>query len=111
MTLNLVRSDSPRKDTRSVVFNIEGRKASVAFPKTLFGANAPDKLSIEGEFADPRTAKAPETKEERKARLAALPKLTLAEKIAKREEALSKMKAKLAGGDAPAAQPAAQPAA
>lgn len=57
---------------------------------------APATLEISGDFAGARTAKVKETPEARKARLAALPKLTLAEKIARREEALAKLKAKAA---------------
>ena len=102
MTLTLVRNDKPRKAGRSVIFNIEGRTASVAFPKSVFGANVPENIVVEGDFSEPKAPRVPETKEERKARLAALPKLTLAEKIAKREAALEKMRAKLAADAAKA---------
>lgn len=69
------------------------RFALSAFP----GKIAPESFDVsDGIFADPKAAKVVETKEERKARLAALPKPTLAERIAKREAALEKDRAKLA---------------
>lgn len=103
MTLTLVRNDKPRKAGRSVIFDIEGRKASVSFPKSLFGANVPENVIVEGDFAEPKAPRVAETKEERKLRLSNLPKLTLAEKIAKREQALEKMRVKLAADAAKAA--------
>lgn len=59
---------------------------------------APQTVEIVGEFApaSARASKIVETKEERKARLAALPKLTLAQKIEKRELSLQKMRDKAA---------------
>lgn len=69
---------------------------------------APATLDLNGELAGPKQAKVPETKEERKARLAALPKLTTAERVAKLEEKLAKLREKAAA--APAAEPVAEPA-
>ena len=96
MTLTLKRNDKPRKGNRTIVFDVDGRKTSIGFPKSLFGDAVPDELLIDGAFAAPPVPKVRETPEARKARLAALPKLTLAEKVARREEALAKLKAKLA---------------
>ncbi len=66
---------------------------------------------LRGEFAKP------ETDEERKARLAARPKLTEAEKVAKLEAQLAKRKTALSAGSTPATKedhptqpPAATPA-
>lgn len=69
-------------------------------------SNPPATLEVNGELAGPREKKPPMTAEERRAKRAAAPKLTLAEKIAKREEALAKLKAKAA---AEAGQPQGEP--
>jgi hypothetical protein len=67
------------------------------------GGTAPQSFEVpDGVFAAP---KAKLTAEERKAQKAAKPKLTLAEKIAKREEALARLKAKAAAPQADANQP------
>ena len=93
MVINLTRSTAPRKDARLVIFNLEGRTGSVQFLKTLFNQDAiPATLTLTGEFAAPKVK---ETPAERKARLALLPKLTPAERVAKMEERLANMKAKL----------------
>lgn len=103
-TLKLTRSAAPRKTNRLVIYNIEGRTGSVQFLSTLFGGskdsvgNPPAELELMGEFAPARVNKPKETAEERKARLAALPKLTPAERLAKMEEKVAKAKAKLAAG-------------
>lgn len=69
--------------------------------KGFEGGTAPQTIVVpDGVFAAPKQPKVKETKEERKARLAALPKPTLAERIAKREKQLEKDKAKLAAADA-----------
>lgn len=100
--LKLVRSTADRKNKRLVIYNIEGRTGSVQFLSTLFGGdqnsqgNPPESLTLSGEFAEPKAPKAKETPEERKARLAALPKPTLAEKVAKAEERAAKLREKLA---------------
>jgi len=102
-TLKLVRNDKPRKNSRIAVFDIEGRKTSVAIPKSMFvDGVVPESLDLNaaGEFAPVPTPRVPETPEERKARLAALPKLTLAEKIERREKQIAAMKAKLAASQA-----------
>ena len=104
MNLIFTRSKAERKDPRLVIFNFaDGRPGSVQFLRTAFGDNIPETITMSGEFAEKteKVAKAKETPEARKARLAALPKLTLAEKVAKAEARVAKMKAKLAG----AAQP------
>jgi hypothetical protein len=72
-----------------------GAKRQLRFPIDGFeGGSAPQTLEIpEGIFAVGQ-ARQKLTPEERKAARAAKPKLTLAEKIAKREEALARLKAK-----------------
>jgi hypothetical protein len=113
MDLTLTRSTSPRKSQRLVIYNIEGRSGSVQFLSTLFGGdqksigNPPATLTLSGEFAEARVAKPKETKEERKARLAALPKPTLAEKVAKAEARAEALRAKLAKAAAAETAPAA----
>jgi hypothetical protein len=103
MDLNLIRSTAARKSQRLVIYTIEGRRGSIQFLSTLFGGdqhsqgNPPATLVLRGEFAKP------ESDEERKARLAARPKLTEVEKIAKLEVQLAKRKAALA--TTPAAAP------
>jgi hypothetical protein len=97
MDINLVKSNAVRKDDRLVIFNFgDGRKGSVQFLRTLFGEEIPTELTLSGEFSEPRTPKAKETAEERKARLKLLPKLTLEEKVAKAEEKAAKLRQKLA---------------
>lgn len=104
MDLTLKRSTAPRKDNRLVIYNFTDRAGSVQFLATLFGgtsktpATPPDTLVISGEFAEakPKVDKIKETKEERKARLAALPKPTLAEKVARAEKRTEELRAKLA---------------
>ena len=111
MDLKLTLSPAPRKSKRIVIYNIEGRTGSVQFLSTLFGGsqtdggNPPATLTLTGEFAEPKVAapKVKETPEERKARLAAMPKLTLAEKVAKAEKRAAELREKLAKGTAPAA--------
>ena len=94
MEITLVRSAAQPKNPRLVVFKIDGRPGSVQLYRTLFAKDAvPARLTLTGEFAEP---KAKETPEERRARLKALPKLTPAERLAKMEERLAKMKARLA---------------
>lgn len=103
VSITLNRDTKARKST-SVVFAAAGLKGAVRISKSAFqNGTAPDSLVISSDvFATPKQK---ETKEERKARLAAAPKLTLAEKIAKREASLEAMRAKLAKA-APAVVPA-----
>ena len=110
-TLKLTISTAPRKSKRLVIYNIEGRTGSVQFLSTLFGGSQTDpgtppaSLELSGEFATPKPKAVPrasETPEERKARLAALPKLTLEEKVAKQEERTNALRAKLAAQKAAA---------
>ena len=109
--LNLTRQDITRKGTgrknRLVVFTIDGRQGNVYFAPGLFAKDAvPAALKIEGEgFSDPKAPKVAETKEERKARLAAMPKPTLAEQIAKADAKAAKLRAKLEAEAAKAAEP------
>lgn len=96
MDITLTKSNAPRKGDRLVIFNFgDGRRGSVQFQRSLFGDAIPDSLTLVGEMAEPKAPKAKETAEERKARLKALPKLTLAEKVAKAEERTAKLRAKL----------------
>jgi len=94
MEITFTRSDKTRKSTMAV-YVAEGRSGSLRFAKSLFvGKQAPATLTLANDaFAGPRVK---ETPEERKARMALLPKLTLAEKIAKREKELMAMRSKLA---------------
>src|SRR5262245_58105812 len=102
-TITLVRSTAPRRDPRLVIYKLEGRTGSVQFLSTLFGGNQKDQgnppttLTLTGTFAAPKPK---ETPAERKARLAAI---TPAERLAKMEERVAKMKAKLAASDGGAA--------
>jgi hypothetical protein len=94
MDITLTRNPAQRKNPRLVIFNIEGRPGSVQFFRALFPLNAvPERLTLIGEFAAPKVK---ETPEERKARLAAMPKMTPAERLAKMEASVAKMKARLA---------------
>ena len=101
--INLTRSDKQRS-TQMVVYTVDGRPGSVRFSKTLFkDKNAPEKVTLVTEaFAGPKEPKRQETKEERKARLAALPKPTAAEKVARMEAKLAKLRQKVASEQAPA---------
>lgn len=109
MELTLTRSEAPRKSKRLVIYNIDGRKGSIQFLSTLFGGsqndvgNPPAQLKLVGEFAEPKQPKPKETPEERKARLAALPKPTLEEKVKKAEERAARLREKLAKASNPAA--------
>lgn len=97
MDITLVRSDEKRRST-SVVYTGVGLKHSVKFSKTAFangGAPTSFVLSFpEGILAEPAKPRAAMTAEERKAARDAAPKLTLAEKIAKRQKSLDALKAK-----------------
>lgn len=79
-----------------------GAKTSVRFSLANFpGKTAPATIEVaDGVFEAATAPKPTETKEERKARLAALPKPTEAERIARVEKNLAKRKAKLAAADA-----------
>jgi hypothetical protein len=107
-TLILNRNDSPRRSLM-VVFTVNGRPGSVRFSKTLFAnKQAPETLTLSDvAFAAPKVR---ETPAERKSRLALLPKLTPAERLAKMEERIARMKAKLAAPAAAVVPKAAVPA-
>lgn len=99
-TMNDITLSRNTKDRKSTALVYSGNGISIRVAKTAF-AEVPDTLVLQSPTAY-KGVKAPETKEERKARLAAAPKLTLAEKIAKREKQLDAMRAKAA---AEASQP------
>jgi hypothetical protein len=101
--VNLTRSDKQRS-TQMVVFTFaDGRPGSVRISKTAFAdKKAPETLQLLTDaYAGPRIERKSETKEERKARLAALPKPTPAEKLAKLQAKLAKLQAQVgaSGGD------------
>src|SRR5688572_6980025 len=76
-----------------------GGAVSLRFPLGAFpDKTAPQTLSIDG-IAGPKAPKVPETAEERKARLAARPKPTLAERAQKAEERAAKLREQLAKGE------------
>ena len=82
-----------------------GLRTAVRFPLAAFeNKTAPTNIEIEGAFAAAKVAGArrakmtPEEKEAAKLARKNAPKPTLAERIAKREEALARDKAKLAAG-------------
>ncbi len=99
MDITLTLSKKPRKSTRIVIY--ESPLNSVQFLRTAFGATLPETLTLSGDgFAEPKAAKVKETKEERKARLAALPKPTLAEKVAAAQKRADALREKLAAASA-----------
>lgn len=100
----LTVNTEPRKNTRVLVFDIPGRRASITVPKSLFGDNVPTSLILTSDvdLAPVAEPKPKETKEERKARLAALPKKTPAEKLAALEAKAAKLRAKLEAANKPA---------
>lgn len=93
--------DTKARKSSAVVYSGEGLRSGVRIAKSAFAnKTAPTTITIVSDsFAQPKVK---ETKEERKARLAAAPKLTLAEKIAKREASLQALKDKAAKQAAPA---------
>ena len=89
MEITITRSKAARKTNRLVIFD-GGHLHGVQFLRTAFGETIPDTLKLTGEgFAAPKVK---ETPEERKIRLAAI---MPAERLAKMEERVVKMKAKL----------------
>jgi len=94
MDVTLTLNKAPRKSERIVIFN--SPLNSVQFLRTAFGETIPETLTVSGDFAEPKASKVKETKEERKARLAALPKPTLADRVAAAEKRAADLKAKLA---------------
>lgn len=80
-----------------------GGAVALRFPIGAFeNKTAPASLAVDG-IAGPKAAKVPETKEQRKARLAAAPKPTLAERVARAEKRTADLKAKLEKDNAAAA--------
>ena len=109
-SITLTKSTKPRKSS-SVVYMGEGLRGGLRISKTAFiDGVAPDTFVVSSDVFAPVKTKIVETKEQRKARLAALPRLTLAEKIAKREEALARDKKKLEAQQAKAHVAAEAPA-
>jgi hypothetical protein len=93
MELTFTKNVQERK-SQAEVYVAAGYPGSVRFSKTLFPAKVgPDAVTITADFRAPRKE---ETKEERKARLAAAPKPTLEQKIAAQEAKLAKLRAKAA---------------
>ena len=92
MEVTFVRNDAKRRNT-SVMYTSGGRRGSLRISKSLL-TTPPDTLVLSHDsFAGPKVTAARLTPEERKALRASRPKLTLAEKIVKREAALAKLKA------------------
>lgn len=93
--ITFTRNTAARKSLAEV-YTAEGYPGSVRFSKTLFvNKTAPDSITISNPaFAGPRVK---ETKEERKARLKAMPKLTDAQKLEKIEAKAAKLRAKVQG--------------
>lgn len=106
-----LKLDAKERSTIMVVYLAQGRPGSVRFSKTLFpDMNPPAEITLPGNvFAQIRTPRAAETKEQRKARLAAKPKPTAAEKLARLEKKLEKLRAAAAATSAPQGEQAAQP--
>ena len=87
-----------RKGNAAIYTGIRG---SVRFPLAAFAdRQAPATVELQGPFVEPAQPKAKMSAEERKAARANAPKPTLAEKIAKREAALEKLRQKAAAEQA-----------
>jgi hypothetical protein len=97
MSVTLTKDTKARKSS-SIVYTGAGLRSGVRIAKSAFKDGvAPDTLVIESDaFAEAKQPRAKMTAEERKAARANAPKLTLAEKIAKREKQLADLKAKAA---------------
>lgn len=105
MDLTLSLKPGVRKSDRLVIYDLPDRKGSVQFLRTLFGDEVPQTIVVSGDFAPPATRKVTETKEERKVRLAAE---TPADKIARAEARIARLKEKMLRDEARRAE---QPAA
>jgi hypothetical protein len=92
-----VTKDPKARKTNSIVYSTAGLRGTIRVPRSMFAnATAPDSFVISSDaFAEPKAAKVKLTPEERKAARANRPQLTLAEKIAKREAALAKLREKM----------------
>jgi hypothetical protein len=99
MNLSLTRNDAPRR-SQMFVYGVEGRSGSIRFSKGLFvNQTAPATLTLsDAAFAGPRVK---ETPAERKARRALI---TPAERLARMETRIAKMKAALAAPQPKATQ-------
>lgn len=100
--MELIKDTKERKGNgKSYHYHVEGLRGSVKISSTMFaGTTVPNSIPADSFGFGTPGAKAGETKDERKARLAALPKLTPAEKLAKLEAKVARAKAKLAGAAA-----------
>jgi hypothetical protein len=103
MTLEFTHAPGARKDPRYVIFEFaDGRPGSIQFLRSAFPGEPtsevgiPSTVSITGEFAEKAAPKPKESAEERKARLANAPKLTPAQKLARAEEKVARLRAKVA---------------
>lgn len=94
--MTFTRSDKTRT-SKSIVYTANGQRGSVRISKELFAdKTGPAKLTSLDELnATPKIAKAKMTKEERKAHLATLPKLTDAQNLAKLEARTAALRAKM----------------
>lgn len=95
--LTFTRNDKQRRSNMVVFDAPEGRRGSVRISKTLFGKDqVPQTVAIEHpNFATPKVPYAKMSAEERKAARLARPKLTPAEKLARAEEKIAKLRAKV----------------
>jgi hypothetical protein len=110
-TITVSRKGTNKKGTRSIYAFPWGTQQLAA--NRFTGGVAPESFEVQvqdGVFAE-KQARAKLSPEERKAQRANAPKPTLAEKIAKREAALAKLKAKLEAGGTPSQQAATEAAA
>jgi hypothetical protein len=93
-TMTLTFKNLNKKQTQAIYSGIRG---AVRFPLSAFeNRQAPQTLDVTGPFAEAAKPKAQMSAEERKAARAAAPKPTLAEKIAKREAQLQRLREKAA---------------
>jgi hypothetical protein len=110
MEVTLTRNDKQRKST-SVVYTSDQIRGSVRFAKSSFtDGNAPETIVVNSDaFAAPKPKLTPEQRKEARKNA---PKLTAAERLAKAEARLAKLREKAAAEQAAANAPAAgeQPA-
>lgn len=91
--ITFTKSDKPRKGS-GVLFKAPGYAGAVRLPAGFFNEGAiPDSITLESDaFREPRVGRAKLTPEQRRA----LPKPTIAEKIAAQERRLQKLREKAA---------------
>lgn len=97
MDITLTRDNKPRKSS-GIVYTAPNLRTGFRLTKSAFiDGNPPETLTISSDaFAPPKVPAAKMTPEERKAARLARPKLTKAQKAAKLEERLAKLRAELA---------------